>query len=593
MRSIAIACLLIGLALLRVEGRPPTPALALDSGDYYLRFLGSTVLSTTGPTAATAQFKDSPPVNRTTYQEVGVWTAPLADSSLRLSTTAPLHVWLGLKNSDDQGTYFDVRAELRRNSVIIASGETKNIQGISRNANQAKEITVAFGSPVNAQFDASDALSVRVLAKVADSGGHNSAVGVRLYYDAASRPARFGATFAPLNTPPVANAGPDQTSAVGQTVQLDGSGSSDVDSDPLTYQWTFLTQPPGSSATLTNAAAVQPSFVLDKPGAYTVQLVVNDGMVESEPAMVTISTVNSAPVANAGPDQTGVVGQTVQLDGGGSSDVDGDLLTYQWTLTAKPANSNAAFTNAASVNPSLTLDKPGSYTAQLVVNDGAINSAPDAVAVSTVNSAPVANAGPDQTSVVGQLIQLDGSGSSDVDDDALTYQWSFTSAPLGSQAALSDPTAVQPTFVVDKPGTYVVQLLVNDGSVNSASDTVIVGTINSQPVADAGPDLDAQVGDTVQLDGSGSTDADGDALSYQWSLVSTPTGSSATLTDAMTAQATFIPDVAGTYVAQLIVNDGAVDSDPDTVTVTVTVADTTSPSPADLSRVTVGPMTNG
>jgi hypothetical protein len=594
MRSIAVACLLVGLVLLRVEGRPPTPAFALDSGDYYLRFLGSTVLSTTSPTAATAQFKDSPAVNRVTYQEVGVWAAGGAtEASLRLSDTTALHVWLGLKNSDDQGTYFDIRAELRRNGMIIASGETKNIQGITRNANQAKEVVVTFGTPVNAQFDASDVLSVRVLAKVADSGGHNNAVGVRLYYDAVSRPARFGATFAPLNTAPVANAGADQTGVVGQTVQLDGSGSSDVDGDLLTYQWTLTERPTGSGATLTNPASVNPTITLDKPGSYTAQLIVHDGAVESAPDTVVLSTVNSAPAANAGPDQTGVVGQLIQLDGSGSSDVDGDPLTYQWTLLTQPSGSNATLTNATDVNPTLTLDKPGSYTAQLVVNDGTVNSAPDAVVVSTVNSAPAADAGLDQTGVVGQLIQLDGSGSSDVDGDSLTYQWSFTSIPPGSTAALSDPAMVAPTFVLDRPGVYVVQLLVNDGDAGSAPDAVTISTINSKPVANAGPDLDAQVGDTVQLDGGGSTDADGDALSYQWSLASAPAGSSATLTDVTTAQATFAPDVAGVYVAQLIVNDGAVDSEPDTTTVTVTVVDTTPPSPADLNHVTVGPVTNG
>jgi hypothetical protein len=250
-------------------------------------------------------------------------------------------------------------------------------------------------------------------------------------------------------------------------------------------------------------------------------------------------------------------------------------------------------TNATSVNPTFTIDKPGAYTAQLIVNDGMVNSAPDTVVISTVNSAPVANAGPDQSAVVGQSVHLDGSGSSDVDGNSLTYQWSFTSVPPSSTVALSDPAAVQPTFVVDKPGTYVVQLLVNDGSVSSAPDTVTISTINSKPVANAGADQEAHVGATVQLDGSGSTDADGDTLTYQWSLASAPAGSSATLTNATTVQATFVPDVAATYVAQLIVNDGTVNSEPDTATVIVTVVDTTPPPPADLDHITVGPLTNG
>jgi PKD domain-containing protein/K319-like protein len=432
---------------------------------------------------------------------------------------------------------------------------------VTRNANQAKEVTLTFGSLVNAQFMPGDELSVRILAKVADSGGHNNATGVRLYYDATTRPARFGTTFAPVNTAPTANAGADQTGGVGQTIQLDGSGSSDINGDPLTYQWTLTAKPSGSGAALLNPTTVHPSLTLDKPGNYTGQLIVNDGTVNSAPDTVVISTVNSAPVANAGPDQTGVVAQTIQLNGSGSSDVDGDLLTYQWTLTGWPAGSNATVTNPTSVTPTVTLDKPGNYTGQLVVNDGTVNSAPDTVVISTMNSAPVAHAGPDQTHFVGDTAQLDGSGSSDVDGDPLTYEWSLTAVPPGSTAALSDPTVVAPTFVLDRPGTYVAQLLVHDGTVNSAPDTVTISTVNSRPLAQAGPDQSALVGTRVYLDGSGSSDVDGDPLIYQWSVTARPTGSTATLDNPTTVTPSFLVDKPGTYTVQLMVNDGTADSD--------------------------------
>ncbi len=91
------------------------------------------------------------------------------------------------------------------------------------------------------------------------------------------------------NHPPIANAGPDQSVYVGDTVQLDGSKSSDVDGDPLTFKWSFNSIPSGSSATLLNPSAVNPTFVADKPGTYVVQLIVNDGKVDSDPSTTTIT----------------------------------------------------------------------------------------------------------------------------------------------------------------------------------------------------------------------------------------------------------------------------------------------------------------
>jgi hypothetical protein len=276
------------------------------------------------------------------------------------------------------------------------------------------------------------------------------------------------------NTPPVANAGADQTVFVTQPVQLDGSGSSDVDGDLLQFRWSFVSKPLNSTATLSDPTAVNPTFVADRPGRYVLQLIVNDGQADSLPDQVVISTQNSKPVANAGPDQTVPLGLRVFLDGSQSSDVDGDPLSYHWTLISRPAGSTATLDKAMTASPSFLPDKAGSYTVQLIVNDGTVDSIPDTVVISTQNSKPVADAGPDQAAFVGQAVQLDGSKSSDADGDPLTYQWSFTSVPGGSHAVLSGPTGVKPTFVPDVMGLYVVQLIVNDGKVNSDPDTARV-----------------------------------------------------------------------------------------------------------------------
>ncbi len=370
------------------------------------------------------------------------------------------------------------------------------------------------------------------------------------------------------NVTPLAEAGPDQTVLVGETVALDGSTSSDADGDLLTYLWALTATPPGSTATLSDVAVVNPTFVTDVAGTYVVELVVNDGTVDSAPDAVSITTTNSQPVAEAGTDQSVQVTDLVQLDGSASSDVDGDPLTFAWELSAKPENSTAILSDPTLINPTFMIDLPGTYVVLLTVNDGTLDSDVDFLTITTVNSAPVANAGADQTVFVTQSAILDGATSSDVDNDALSFAWSFTSMPTGSTATLSDPTAPSLDFTVDVPGTYVVQLVVNDGTVDSAADTVVINTLNSAPVAHAGPDQTVPIGQTVQLDGSPSSDVDGDPLTYLWALLAIPEGSTAVLADLTTVQTTFVADLPGIYVVQLMVNDDNEDSAPATVTIT-------------------------
>lgn len=377
-------------------------------------------------------------------------------------------------------------------------------------------------------------------------------------------------TISTDNTPPIADAGPDQSPLVGDISTLDGSGSSDANGDPLSFSWSLINRPVGSTAALSDPTAVMPTINIDEAGTYDVELVVNDGLADSAADSVSLITANSVPVADAGPDQTALVGETVTMDGTASSDVDGDPLSFAWSISSQPVGSASSLSDPTASMPTLLIDVAGTYQLQLIVNDGSVDSAPDTVVVSTTNTAPVADAGPDQSPFVNDLITLDGSASSDVDGDPLTFDWALTSLPAGSSAALSDNTAVMPQFTVDLPGNYVAQLTVNDGTVNSLPDTVSVNTQNSAPVSDAGPDQSVALSDTVNLDGSGSSDADGDPLTFLWSLTDRPAGSTAALSDPNVVGPTFDVDQAGSYTAQLIVNDGTVDSAPDTIVVSTT-----------------------
>ncbi len=369
------------------------------------------------------------------------------------------------------------------------------------------------------------------------------------------------------NIQPLADAGSDQAVYIGDMVTLDGSFSFDPDGDPLSFNWSIVSKPAASSAMLAGDQTVNPTFYADTHGTYVVELVVNDGTVDSEPDTVQIGTINVPPIADAGEDQTVYVSDTVVLDGSLSHDPDGDTLTYNWSLTAVPNGSSAVLDDPYAVDPTFVADVPGTYTVSLTVNDGIDDSEPDTLQVSTYNVAPIADAGDDQAIYVGLQVTLDGSGSWDPDGDTLTYQWAFTTLPEGSGTVLDDPSAVTTTFTADLPGTYIVRLVVNDGEALSDPDTVELSTVNVAPVADAGVDQSVFVGEQVILDGSNSHDPDGDPISYSWAFVSLPEGSSAAMDDPMSVSPVFSADLPGNYTLNLVVYDGTTGSEPDTVTV--------------------------
>jgi len=238
-----------------------------------------------------------------------------------------------------------------------------------------------------------------------------------------------------VNTAPSANAGTDQTVHAGSSVSLNGSGSVDPqDNYPLSYTWNIVSAPSGSGAALTDGSAVNPSLTTDVTGDYTLQLVTTDSCgLQSEPDTVLISTTNAPPVADAGPDQSVTeLGTLVTLDGSQSYDDDGDTVTYAWTLTSKPSGSGAVLSDPFNATLSFTADVQGEYVIELVVNDGLATSDPDFVIVSFNNLKPVADAGGNQAVTVGDVVQLNGSGT-DANLDPLSYSWNFVSTPAGSE----------------------------------------------------------------------------------------------------------------------------------------------------------------
>ena len=227
---------------------------------------------------------------------------------------------------------------------------------------------------------------------------------------------------------------------------------------------------------------------------------------DSDQSKPTGEFANTAPQADAGPDQSVATGTTVTLDGSGSSDSDGDLLAYTWTFISRPGSSGSVFSNLHSAAPTFVPDQTGTYVIQLVVSDGETNSSPNTMTVTATaasqNLPPVANAGPDQNVTIGTAVVLDGTASFDVNGDALTYTWSLLSKPDASSAVLSSAAAMSPQFTADIDGSYEIQLIVNDGNADSPADTVTV--VAASPVVAHVPDT----GQTSDFTATWGEDAD-------------------------------------------------------------------------------------
>lgn len=284
------------------------------------------------------------------------------------------------------------------------------------------------------------------------------------------------------NARPMAEAGPYQEVATGDTVQLHGSGT-DADDDSLSYAWQF--QPDSASSSLASSTSASPTFVANSTGDYTLDLTVNDAAVNSQAnaVLIRVRDINqSRPVAVAGPDQVVTPGSQVQLDGSSSYSAYGRPLSYHWHIMSKPDYSQASLSDKTAAQPSFIADSAGDYLVRLVVNDGINNNIrslddvyQDRLIVHvTMNRLPIADGGADQSVTTGTTVSLDGSGSSDPENATLSYQWSLIKQPADSTATLAATDTVSTSLTPDRDGDYLVRLVVNDALEDSDPDIVRV-----------------------------------------------------------------------------------------------------------------------
>jgi hypothetical protein len=410
----------------------------------------------------------------------------------------------------------------------------------------------------------------------------------------------------------------DAATYTGADIRFDASASTDPEGDALAFSWTLTSKPATSAAAVKGSGAVV-TVTPDTAGTYVVTVRITDskGAFTDKQATMIVAA-NAAPVSSVAISasysavtatdavRNVTVGASILLDSAGSKDADGDTVTTSWELIARPAGSLAVLATSGQA-ARLNTDVAGSYKvrargmdpsgafSETVYPFEAVGAAPRVVVVASVDTTPRDDGTSSIKGTVGYTLSLSSAGANP-DRLALGYAWTLVSKPAGSSAVLDAGGSAFTQLTPDVLGDYVVKLLVTtpDGAASSHTTTVSVANrrpaaaiaSNATPVAlPSGPTLRLPLNSTVTLRGTSSVDADGDTLSYLWSLDGKPAGSTTVLSASDTPTVQLTTDMAGSYAVSLRVTDpsGAYSVQ----TITVASGNSAPVAVIDKSRLTV------
>ncbi len=414
----------------------------------------------------------------------------------------------------------------------IAIGEVTTLDG-SQSSDREGPLT-SFSWTFGDRTGAADAVATHAYD---DPGTYVAVLGVNDLSGVGNATA-FDRVTIIVNDPPVAEAGGDQSLAVGQVASLVAFGSRDRDGTITRYDWDFGDGSRGEGAT--------PEHAFAAPGLYTVRLTVTDDSGTSTAATSDELTVrvNAPPVAVAGADRALAVGEAVEFDGSASRDEDGAIRLYRWEFG--DGTGTVRYLSTATVTH--VYRAPGTYTVRLDVTDdsGLANSAASDTLTVVVNDAPVADAGANRSAAIDEVIAFSADASVDRDGTLIDYAWDFGDGATGSGVGAS--------HAYSAAGLYTVRLTISDDSKTrsaTASDEILV-RVNDRPVADAGRRQHVAIGEETFFDGGASTDRDGFLTAYVWDFGDGET--SAASRDRRASHAYAAP---GTYTVRLTVTDNS------------------------------------
>jgi PKD repeat protein len=286
-------------------------------------------------------------------------------------------------------------------------------------------------------------------------------------------------TVTVVNLPPTSDPGLDQTVNQGDVVSFHGVGTDPGDpNEPLTYLWdfnydgqTFRQQATGQDVT----------HVFTTPGTYQVALCVIDAFGGNALETLTVTVLNVAPTADAGPGQTVNEGDAASFQGSFTDPgIGSESYDFEWDFDYDGQTFDVEAIGSSASHQFL---QPGSYLVAFRVSDNHGGSGLDVTTVTVANLAPTSDPGPAQNVNVGDTVSFHGVGTDPGDpNEPLTYLWDFN---YDGQTFRQQATGQDVTHVFTTPGTYQVALCVIDAFGGNAlnATTVTVSNVTSVDLA--------------------------------------------------------------------------------------------------------------
>ncbi|NLS94972.1 MAG: cadherin-like domain-containing protein, partial [Planctomycetaceae bacterium] len=461
-------------------------------------------------------------------------------ATIFVNNVAPSIAVSGDASVDEDETY----------SLSLSSSDpgTDTISGWEINWGDGQTYTIS-GNPSNTTHTYTVAGNYTILASATDEDGTYSAVPFYLSV--------IG------NLPPTADAGGPYTTSEATGVMLEGTGSTDPEEATLTYAWDFDGDEIFGETTTAfgNETGATPTFTApDGNATYQVSLRVTDDEMLSHTDTATITVNNVAPTltigGNASVDEDATYTLTLS-----SNDPGTDTIS-SWFINWGDTESETVSGNPASVTHVYTV--PGPYTIQATATDedGTYSANSHGVTVNNVNDAPVASNDIYLTDAINPLVVGAASGvlANDTDPDTgdTLTAYVVTGPSEGSLTLNTDGSfTYTPNSGFTGPDTFTYEA--RDPQ-NASSQATVTITLNQPPTADAGGPYTIEETLSLTLNGSGSSDPEQTALTYEWDLdgdsVFGETGIDALYGDEIGIAPTFLAgDGPATYTVSLRVTD--------------------------------------